>query len=647
MLGSVHAQQPEFTSPSWFFGAAAGANFNFYRGSTQELNSDLTVPTVFHDANGVGLFVAPLIEYHRPNSILGIMLQIGYDNRKASFDKVTTPCNCPADLSADVSYLTVEPSLRVAPFKSNFYLYGGPRLAFDIDKSFKYELGINPAYPNQAATPSVKGDFSNMNKTLISMQVGAGYDIPLSSNKNQTQFILSPFVSFQPYFGQSPRSIETLNLTTLRVGAAFKFGFGHKIQETPISEEAPINVVAVDSDVVFTVNAPLNIPVDRRVRETFPLRNYIFFNLGSTEIPNRYVLLTKDQVKDFKEEQLEVFSPKSLSGRSGREMVVYYNILNILGDRMQKNPSTTITLVGSSEKGHEEGRVMAESVKRYLVDVFAIDASRIKIEGRDKPKIPSEKPTSTGDFALLREGDRRVSIESSSPLLLMEFQSGHDAPLKPVEINAVQEAPIDSYVSFNTKGSKEAFVSWSLEIRDEKENVQYFGPYTDENVSLSGKSILGTRPEGDYKITMRGQTKSGNTIKKETSAHLVLWTPPKKEEAMRYSIIFEFDESKAIGIYQKYLTEIVTPKIPKNGKVIIHGHTDTIGDEVHNKKLSEDRANEAKRIIMSALLKEGRKDVTFEVYGFGKDPNLAPFENKFPEERFYNRTVIIDIIPND
>jgi hypothetical protein len=37
------------------------------------------------------------------------------------------------------------------------------------------------------------------------MQIGAGYDIPLSSDRNKTQFVLSPFVSFQPYFGQNPR----------------------------------------------------------------------------------------------------------------------------------------------------------------------------------------------------------------------------------------------------------------------------------------------------------------------------------------------------------------------------------------------------------------------------------------------------------
>ena len=211
----VHAQDVKYTKPSWWFGAAGGANFNFYRGSTNQLNTDLTPPVTFHNAKGVGLFIAPLIEYHRADSRLGFMLQAGYDNRKAKFDQVVTPCDCPADLKTNISYITVEPSLRFAPFKSNFYLFVGPRFAFIRDQSFTYQLGINPAYPNQAVSPEVKGDLSNIHKTIVSMQIGAGFDIPLSSQNSHTQFVLSPFVSFHPYFGQNPRSIETLNITPL------------------------------------------------------------------------------------------------------------------------------------------------------------------------------------------------------------------------------------------------------------------------------------------------------------------------------------------------------------------------------------------------------------------------------------------------
>ena len=247
----VQAQETQalkYTKPSWFFGIAGGANFNFYRGSTQQLNAGFTAPAAFHDGNGTGLYIAPLLEYHSPDSIWGFMFQAGYDSRKGSFDQIKTACDCPADLKTNLSYITVEPSLRLAPFKSNFYLYGGPRLAFNMDKSFTYQLGINPAFPDQTPSPAVTGDFSDVKKTIVSMQIGAGYDIPLSSDSNKTQFVLSPFVAFQPYFGQNPRSTETWNITTIRAGVALKFGQGHTIQESAD--------VLPDHEVQFSVNSP-------------------------------------------------------------------------------------------------------------------------------------------------------------------------------------------------------------------------------------------------------------------------------------------------------------------------------------------------------------------------------------------------------
>ena len=430
------------------------------------------------------------------------------------------------------------------------------------------------------------------------------------------------------------------------VGLTYKFGYSCPKVPENIAIIMPAAVLVVpDPQVRFSVIAPRDIPVERSVREIFPLRNYVFFDIGSKEIPERYVMLKKDQVNGFKEDNLELFTPKNLSGRSDRQMVVYYNILNILGDRMAKNPSATVRLTGASLEGPDDGRAMAEAVKRYLVSIFGIEATRINTEGRVKPRIPSEQPGGTKELDLLREGDRRVSIWSTSPALLMEFQSGDDAPLKPVEIIAMQKGPIESYVSVNVIGANQAFTSWSLEITDKYGTVQNFGPYTHERVSLPGKTILGTQPEGDYKVTMVGQTKSGKTVKKDTTVNMVLWTPKITEEVMRFSVIYEFNESKAIAMYEKYLTDIVVPKIPAGGKVIIHGYTDVIGDEDYNQKLSLARANDVKTIMENGLLKANRSDVKFDVYGFGEDQNLSPFENKFPEERFYNRTVIIDIIP--
>lgn len=630
----AQAQQIQYTRPSWWFGIASGANANFYEGSTHQLTSTFAPPVVFHKAAAFGIFEAALIEYYRPKTRLGFMLQVGYDNRQANFDRVDSPCNCPTDLSTAISYITIEPSLRLAPFKSNLYLFGGPRVAFNIEKSFNYQLGINPAYPNQAPTPEVKGDLSDTKKTIISMQIGLGYDIPIGSETSKTQFVISPFASFLPYFGQNPRSIETLNITTIRAGVALKFGQGHLV---PMLEKAE----TASPDVQFSVSAPANDPSNRSVREVFPLRNYVFFDVGSAEIPSRYQLLKKEDVKEFREAQLEMVTPINQSGRPERQMKVYYNVLNILGDRMMKNPSTTITLVGSSEQGPEDGTNMAEAVKNYLVTIFEITSSRIEVKGQSKPSIPSKKPGGILELDLLREGDRRVSIESNSTVILKEFTSGAKTPSE-TDLK-MQASARESDVDFNVKGAGEAFSVWSVQLVDETGTSQIFGPYTQESVRLPRKSILGNKTQGDYKITLTGQTKSGKLVTKETTAHIVLWEPGKMEEGLRYSVLYEFDESKAIALYEKYLTEDVAPKIPVNGTVIIHGHTDIIGDKVHNLELSKARANDVKSILERALTKSGRIDVTFEVSGFGEEASQSPFDNNFPEERFYNRTVIIDI----
>jgi len=634
-MSTIQAQEVRYTKPSWWFGVAGGANFNFYRGSTHQLNSGFTPLTTFHDGDGIGLFVAPLLEYHKPNTRLGFQLQFGFDDRKAQFEQAKTVCDCPADLKTDIRYWTVEPSLRFAPFQSNFYLFAGPRFAFIKEQSFVYQLGINPAYPNQTPTAEETGDLDQINKTIISMQIGAGIDIALSSSKNKTQFVLSPFASFHPYYGQNPRSVETLNITTIRAGVALKMGLGHRIS----AKEEVVEVV--DPEVEFSVFAPTNVPAKRRVREVFPLRNYIFFTEGNTNIPSRYSVLKKEDVKNFGENQLEMVTPILPSGRSERQMDVYYNLINIVGIRMVHYPSTSIVLVGSSENGPSEGLKMAQSVATYLHQTFDIDPERIKTQGQFKPKVPSAKKGKKNELYLLSDSDRRVTIETLSPELLAEFKSGPSTAI--VSATHQDEAPETSFVQLEVKGAEKALTSWYVQMEDSLGKSSTFGPFTKDKISLSGHSILENKPEGDYTIKLIGLTKSGKTIHQETKAHVVLWQPIQFDEGLRFSILFEFDESKAIGMYDNYLIEVVAPKIPMDGVVLIHGHTDTIGNVNYNLNLSKSRANDVKNTLEKALQQLGRTDVKFEITGFGEDSNYAPFQNEFPEERFYNRTVIIDI----
>ena len=634
---TVDAQKIKRSQPVWWFGESGAANFNHYRGTTQKLNNSLTTPTAFHKGEGVKPYASLLTEY-RPGKVLGGMLNVAYDNRGGKFDQVMAPCNCPANLSTNISYVTVEPSLRLAPFASAFYVFAGPTLSFNLNKTFTY---------TQEKQNDKRGEWSGINKTILSAQAGAGIDIPISSRTSPTQMTVSPFVSFLTDFGHDPRSSGSWSVYTVRAGIALKFGKAKNSTTVKKETESVTTTPEIikEKEVQFSVRAPKVVPLNRQVKETFPIRNSVFFNMGSTEIPNRYIQLNKMQALSFKEEQLQQSQPVNLNnGRSARQLAVYHNILNIMGDRMRINPNSTITLSGASDKNPTEGKLIAENIKQYLVNIFGINASRIITEGRDKPLIPSEQPGATKELSLLREGDRRVDITSTSTALLMQVGGKSSAFLKPVQITAMQQDPLDSHVIFNTDGANEILKSWSVEVTDEQGKTQHYGPYTQDQASVSGKTILGNNTQGNYKILMVGETKRGAIVKKESSVSLMKMNDP-KQEGLRYSILFDFDRSKTIDAYEKFLTDIVTPLIPENGTVIIHGHTDIIGEEIYNHNLSHDRATGAQQIIERALSSAGKKGVKFETYGFGEDTNMAPFENILPEERFYNRTVIIDIIP--
>jgi outer membrane protein OmpA-like peptidoglycan-associated protein len=611
--------------PTWWFGVSGAANISSYTGTTQTLNNSLVVPAAFHKGNGVRPFGSILMEY-RPAGAWGAMLNVGYDGRGGKFDNVVAPCNCEATLETNTSYLTVEPSLRLGLFSTNLFIFAGPRVAFNLQKEFAY---------TQEKQSNTDGELSDMRKTILSGQAGIGYDFPVSSANSNTKISISPFVSYHPYFGQDPRSIESWSVSTVRAGVALKFG---KAKKAVV--EAPTAVAPV-GDVAFTIVEPNPVRVKRVISETLPLRNSIFFDEGSNAIPSRYVVLSNAQASDFKEQQLQQEQLESGSVRSARQLAVYHNVLNILGDRLRENTSSRIALSGASHNGAAEGKILAENVKQYLVTTFGIDGTRISTTGRTKPLIPSEQPGGQKELVLLREGDRRVDIVSTSPELLM--QVGGEM-MKPVLITNTQQNPTDGQVLFNVKGAKKQLKSWSLDLTDEKGAIQHFGPFTNEQTALAGNAILNNQPEGTYKVLMTGESLNGLPITKQGSVHLV--QPAEAiEKGSRYSILFDFDKASAIAAYAKFLNDDVAPLITDASTVIIRGHTDVIGDEGYNLKLSEGRAQETQKILEHALANSNKSNVKFQTAGYGEEAAQAPFDNNLPEERFYNRTVIIDINP--
>ena len=638
-----------YAAPKWIFGLGGGVNFNFYEGTIRNLsessfnNGPFIAPAAFHDGFGIKPYVAGIVEY-RFNDMWGLNMNFGYDARGGVWDEIMAPCDCPSELETNLSYFVFEPSLRFAPFRGGFHLFLGPRLSLALQQDFTYQR-------EQQFLPDLwvhEAEFSEVNELLISMQIGAGYDIMLSKPERQTKWMLTPFVSFHPYFGQVPRDIDSWNITTVRAGLALKLGRGVPIPlpEPPVEPEPIIEPEPeiVEPPVAFSIRPPV-LEKRRITNEMFPLRNYIFFEEGATSIPDRYILLSSAEAQQFSEEGLKDRVLIDTRRQGSSQMHVYYNILNILGDRMRNNPNTSITLVGSSAgEGESQGRQQADAIKDYLVSVFNIAADRISTRGADWPAIRSYRHAQQTDVGLRLASDRRVDILTANKELLMTDVGRQSGMLKPVMFSRSDEGEFDSQFIFTLTNAERYMEEWYVELTDPNGLVLEFGPFTKDMESVPGDEVFDVAAPGTFDIVMKGVSKEGLEFTRETTMELI----PKdviEQHVIRFSMLYEFDRSETPAPYKEYLVGAVSPIVPEYARVIVHGHTDIIGNEDHNYHLSLERARSAKLLIESALESYNINGVEFEVYGFGEMKEHAPFQNRYPEERFYNRTVIIDIIP--
>lgn len=103
----------------------------------------------------------------------------------------------------------------------------------------------------------------------------------------------------------------------------------------------------------------------------FPLLNLFFFEEGKSILPLRYVQMSSNECSRFNPNQNKPKNPLDL----------YYNILNILGYRMQKNPLHNIELYSNSLSLLDERRKQA--IRNYLRNRWNISSRRVKVKGVD------------------------------------------------------------------------------------------------------------------------------------------------------------------------------------------------------------------------------------------------------------------------
>ncbi len=367
--------------------------------------------------------------------------------------------------------------------------------------------------------------------------------------------------------------------------------------------------------------------------DLYPLLNYVFFDLGSSQLPSRY--LTFNNLAET-----VAFADTTIAGGTLNK---YYHILNIFGFRLQRYPSTNIEIVGTNDGTEAAEKVAglsknrAEVVFNYFKNIWGIDQSRMKLTFRDKPAVVSNLKDSLG----IQE-NRRVEILCDDWNIT-----------KPVFDKDPTTFPQPEEMKFMLKNGIEDAIISSRRVEITKDNQPW---RTLENIGTMDLNTIWDwtnedskypKDNASYQAQLIVKTKSGAECKSDPISIPVkqISTLDKKTEVVgdstleRYNLIlFPFNSSDAGSVNERIMREYVYDRVKPTSVVEVVGHTDVVGLFDHNFKLSERRAN----AVQAGINKEtGGKYTTLNKRGVGEDDPL--YNNDLPEGRFYNRTVQVII----
>jgi outer membrane protein OmpA-like peptidoglycan-associated protein/Tol biopolymer transport system component len=374
--------------------------------------------------------------------------------------------------------------------------------------------------------------------------------------------------------------------------------------------------------------------------ELFTLLPMVFFDQAIGTMPGRYVLYhTPAETQGFSEDTLSA------------TLNAYYNYLNIIGLRMRNTPAASVTLTGcnsqdaANEKSLDLSRQRAESVKKYLVDIWGIQPNRISVEARNLPENPT-LPSSPEGIA----ENRRVELACDSWEII-----------HPVLHKQNVKVPDFRNVKFHmVNGLREETIA-KREL-----DISYMGkPYATltelgalsatESPDWNWRAVAGSSfptgklPEGEDKMSvqLRLTDKAGREVlsnvdvvgvKQFSQSQRVADNVENKTVETYNLILFKYNTADMGKWNHKILDTYVYERIQPNSDVAVNGFTDILGTDDYNDRLSTNRAN----AVRGDVAQHRSKSASLVAKGYGKKglPTTGPlYPNTVPEGRYYNRTV--------
>ncbi len=367
--------------------------------------------------------------------------------------------------------------------------------------------------------------------------------------------------------------------------------------------------------------------------DSSPMLAYIYFAEGASDIPDRYVRLSGGVAAASFDEQLF---------RGTLEK--YYQMLNIIGKRLTDHPAASITLTGcNANTGVERGNrklstARAEAVREYLQTVWNVAPERIRIEARNLPEAQS-----TGKLEEGRAENRRVEIRSDVPAILAPARSTYLATK--ISTSHLILRPVVS--------APHGVLRWTALISNSR---QILGVVTGEGdppkeitIPLKTNDLTEMAGSGDVTVRMSVQDRTGQELGMTALPIRLDFIRTSRQVAQQQDfrvqekyalILFDFD-SDAISARNQDIVNVISTRIGELplATTDIVGHTDAIGKEDYNIKLSEHRAEAVYKLLAPAYAEIPGEQIRFR----GVGPVDPLYDNMSPEARAFNRTVTITL----
>lgn len=531
------------------------------------------------------------------------------------------------------------------------YIGAGPSVGLSTRAAYEQEetiIGPNGmTFTNgQSTRKIIAGNFDQQGtrNTQRNVRIGItgvlGADIALTEN-----LVLNPEAGYT--FGvTNVLSSFDWKVNTLRAGIALKYAFGGEQAPAPPQPPAtpqppdpapkPQPVVLLDVQNRLDDGTRLNYAeitiIEERSLDVVPLLPYVFFAANSSELQPRYHRLADAETQSFDESNLQ-----------DSTLGIYHNVLNIIGNRMRKYPTATITITGCREPLDDTSNDVslaperAATVRQYLVSAWKIDPSRIRTESRVLPQAISNRQVNDG-----REENRRAEIASDDARILAPVQREYvQQDIQPAAIVLVPK------VQFG-----ESIAGWNSSLNDEQSKLLWTqdgtgAPVDDLVWNIDKKTLAGqmkfvrNTTTLTALLTTRDDDGSMLSASREVPVRKIIRGRRFNGEVVRDSVLeryalmfFDFDTPR-ISDFNTQVMQLIQSRMRTNSAVRITGLTDRIGSEEYNKTLSLQRSQAIAQGIRARIVPE-----VLTTTGAGE---LLIYNNDLPEGRFYNRTVIVEI----